>query len=91
MSVELVGIEHRTIHRQHRDPLCTLLEGRTGAGRSRLRVALVLLLQEHLGPEPARLAGDRGVGRHNQDVVDAAASRQLEDQVEEEGFGEEES
>ena len=38
-------------------------------------------------PEPARLAGDRGVGRDNHDVVDAAASRQLEDQVEEEGFG----
>ena len=55
----------------------------SGAGRRRLGVALVGLLDEHLVPEPAGLPSHGGVGGDDEDIIDAPAPGQLHDQVEE--------
>ena len=89
VGVELVGVEHRAVDRQHGDAIRRPPRVRRGPRPRRPRSARrPLSWISTLCAEPARLAGDRGVGGDDQDVVDAAAARQLDDQVEEEGLGE---
>src|SRR5918995_387483 len=88
VGVELLDVQHRAVDREHRDPLGAGGHRRARPGRRGLRVTFVAFLLEDPVLEPSALAGHRGIGGDDENVIEGTAAGQLHDQVEEEGLGE---